>query len=379
MTTSADRMFEERLQVALHDLADEVEAVELAARLRPPEATVRSGRRRLLVSLSAAAVVLVLVVGSLAWLRPHGPRIAEPVQQPPTVFRVTGAASTAPGRAVMAVTLTATSVEGEGAPAYLVRSADGAVRKLPPSSQLFPVESQRLAAGGRILVRKNQDAVGPANVLVDLESGRVQPIDDADALFLTLSPDGETVAEYTSRDVRLRRMAAGTRQVIRRLSTPAGTSVIGTDHPGSSGAIGAIGWAPAGDLLAVHDGADTLVVDLRGGLRARLRGVRLVNGSQSWSPDGSRILVYVRAASRFSVREADGTGTTVIRAPRGGTRPLGWSGSRVVWLTGAPGSQRLVTCEVRADDCETWMRFDVGAAGVEGVTWSTDLTGTVRR
>jgi hypothetical protein len=91
------------------------------------------------------------------------------------------------------------------------------------------------------------------------------------------------------------------------------------------------------------------------------------------------ILVYDGAAARFSVREADGTGTTVLRAPRGAMRPLGWSGSRVVWLTGAPGSQRLVTCEVRADRCGTWMRFDVGSAGVEGVTWSTALAGTVRR
>jgi hypothetical protein len=280
---------------------------------------------------------------------------------------------------VMAVTLTAMSADVDGPPAYLVSRADGAVRKLPPSARLFPVESQRLAARGRVLVPKNQDALGPPHVLVDLESGRVQPIDDTDALFLTLSPDGATAAEYTSRDVRLRRLANGGRRVIRRLATPAGTSVIGTDHPGSSGAIGAIGWAPAGDLLAVQDGADTLVVDLRGGVRARLHGARLVNGSQSWSPDGSQILVYDGAASRFSVRRADGTGTTPVRGPRRATRPLGWSGSRLVWLTGAPGHQRLVTCEVRAERCGTWMRFDVGSAGVEGVTWSSELTGTARR
>jgi hypothetical protein len=379
MTTSADRTFEDRLQVALRDLADEVRPAELLHRGVQPPPRPRRVRRTLLVA-AAAVAALVVGIASAVWLRTDAPHLVEPVQRPPKVFRLSGLTSESPGRAVMAVTLTKVSAEGEGAPAYLVSSADGAVRKLPPSPQLYPVESQRLAAGGRVLVRKNQDyGSGPAHVLVDLESGRVQPIDDADALFLTLSPDAGTVAEYTSRDVRLRRLATGTRDVIRRLSTPAGTSVIGTDHPGSSGAIGAIGWAPAGDLLAVHDGTDTLVVGLRGGLRARLPGARLVNGSQSWSPDGSRILVYDGAAARFSVREADGTGTTLLRAPRGAMRPLGWSGSRVVWLTGAPGSQRLVTCEVRADRCGTWMRFDVGSAGVEGVTWSTALAGTVRR
>lgn len=371
--------FEDRLRVTLRDLAGDVEPVPLVERLGRPDPPVRWVLRRpLVVGLSAAAVVLV-VLASLAWLGPHGPRIVEPVQQPPKVFRVTGATSTAPGRAVMAVTLTNRSGEGEEASAYLVSRANGAVRTLPPSPQLYPVESQRLAADGRILFRQNQDLVGPAHVLTDLESGRVQPLDDADALFVALSPDAATVAEYTSRDVRLRRLATGTRHVLRRLSSSAGTSVIGTDHPGSSGAIGAIGWAPAGDLLAVHDGADTLVVDLGGELRARLRGARLVNGSQSWSPDSSRILVYEGAAGRFLVRDADGTGTTPLPAPRGGLRPLGWSGSQVVWLTGAPGSQRLVTCEVDTDHCETWMRFDVGSAGVEGVTWSSDLAGTSSR
>lgn len=367
--------FEGRLEVALRDLADEVVPVRLLERLRPADEEIRWSRGHQVVVGLAAAVVLVVVAASLAWVRLDGPRIFEPVQQPPKVFRVTGATSTAPGRATMAVSLTDTSAEG--APAYLVASADGAVRKLPASSRLYPVESQRLAAAGRILVRKNQDAVGPAHVLVDLESGRVQPIDDTDALFLTLSSDGRTVAEYTPRDVRLRSLATGSRHVLRRLATPAGSSVIGTDHPGSSGAIGAIGWSPAGDLLALHDGADTLVVDLRGGLRARLRGARLVNGSQSWSPDATRILVYDGAGARFSVREADGTGTTLLHAPPEALRPMGWSGSRVVWLSGSPGGQRLLTCDLSAQGCRTWMRFDVGTAGVEGVTWSAALAGTV--
>jgi hypothetical protein len=276
----------------------------------------------------------------------------------------------------MAVTLTDVPAAEDPAPAYLVGRADGAVRKLPPSARVYPVESQRLADGGRVLVRKNQGVVGPAHVLVHLQSGRVQPVDDADALFITLSPDGGTMAEYTARDVRLRIVSSGSRRVLRRLSSPAGTSVIGTDHPGSSGVIGAIGWAPAGDLLAVHDGADTLVVDLRGGLHARLRGARLVNGSQSWSPDGSRILVYDAVARRFLVDDVDGTRRAALPAPRGALRPMGWAGSRVVWLNGPPGAQSLLACDLEGQDCRTWMRFDVGDVGVEGVTWSAAYAGT---
>jgi hypothetical protein len=364
--------FEDRLQVALRDLADDV-GTEPALRFAP-RARSQQGSRRVL-AVSAVVVAAMVIALSVVALRQDRPGVVEPVQRPPKVFRLTGTTSTAPGRAVMAVTLT--DVSGEGAPAYLVGAGDAVVSKLPPSVHLFPVESQRLAAGGRVLVRKNQDVVGPPYVLVHLESGRVDRVDDTDALFLTLSPDGRTVAEYTATDVRLRHLAAGGRRVLRRLAIPAGTSVIGTDHPGSSGAIGAIGWAPDGALLAVHDGADTLVVDLRGELRARLRGARLVNGSQSWSPDGSRLLVYDSTAGRFSVRRADGTGTTPVRGPAGALRPLGWSGTHVVWLVGRPGGQRLVRCDTAtAPQCRTWMRFDVGTAGVEGVTWSSELTGT---
>jgi hypothetical protein len=39
----------------------------------------------------------------------------------------------------------------------------------------------------------------------------------------------------------------------------------------------------------------------------------------------------------------------------------------------------LVLADEEALHTETWMRFDVGAVPVEGATWSTALTGTVRR
>ena len=82
--------------------------------------------------------------------------------------------------------------------------------------------------------------------------------------------------------------------------------------------------------------------------------------------------------SAAAVQSADRT-PTVLRAPADAVRPLGWSGSRIVWLTGATGSQRLVLADEESHHVETWMRFDVGAVPVEDVTWSTDLTGRVRR
>jgi hypothetical protein len=51
----------------------------------------------------------------------------------------------------------------------------------------------------------------------------------------------------------------------------------------------------------------------------------------------------------------------------------------VVWLTGGAGRQRLVLADESAEHIETWMRFDIGTRSVEGATWSSALTGTVRR
>ena len=129
----------------------------------------------------------------------------------------------------------------------------------------------------------------------------------------------------------------------------------------------------------MRDGPDTLVLDRHGNVRARLPYTSMVNGSQSRTPDSRSLLVYDKQGPTFSVRHLDGSAPTVLRVPADAVRPLGWAGSRIVWLTGAPGAQRLVLADEESQHAETWMRFDVGAVPVEGVTWSTDLTGTVRR
>jgi hypothetical protein len=378
MTTSADRMFEERLQVALQDLADEVHPAQLLD--RPLEARPRpqQARRTLLVT-AAAVAALVVGIASAVWLRTDGPHLVEPVQHPPKVFRLSGLASEAPGRATMAVVLTDTTATPSGGPAYLVPATGGPVVALPSSAQASFAVLQRLSSDGRVVIRQNGGSVGAAFVLVDLASGRAQALDDDDALDLALSPDGGTAAEYTDDAVVLVDLGSGARHVLWRLANPLVAPLFGTGASGTETVVGSMGWSPDGSLLAVRDGPDILVLDRHGELRTRLRGAAMVNGSQSWSPDGRGLLVYDGHGPTFSVRHLDGTAPTILRAPRAAVRPLGWAGSRIVWLTGAAGAQRLVLADVSATHTETWMRFDVGAVSVESVTWSSALTGTVRR
>jgi hypothetical protein len=377
MTTSADRIFEERLQVALHDLADEVRPARLLDRAVQPQPQHRQVRRMLLVA-AAAVAALVVGIASAVWLRADGPHLVEPVQRPPKVFRLSGLTSESPGRATMAVVLTDSTVTPDGGPAYLVPAAGGPVVALPSSTQATYAVSHRLSSDGRVVIRANGGSVGAAFVLVDLASGRAQLLND-DAFHLALSPDGSTAAEYTAETVELVDLGSGARRVLRRLSNPPGTTVLGAIASGALSANSSLGWSPDGSLLAVRDGRDTLVLDRRGNLRARLPDTSMVNGSQSWSPDSRSLLVYDKQGPTFSVRHLDGSAPTVLRAPADAVRPLGWAGSRVVWLTGAAGKQRLVLADEAAEHTETWMRFDVGAVPVEGVTWSTDLTGTVGR
>ena len=326
--------------------------------------------------LVATAAVAALVVGiaTAVWLRADRPHLVEPVQHPPKVFRLSGLISDAPGRATMAVVLT-DAAHSEAPPTYLVPAAGGPVVALPSSEQA--ASGQRLSSDGRVVIRQN-GVLGPAFVLVDLASGRARAVDD-DALHLALSPDGGTAAEYTGDAVELVDLGSGARRVLRRLTNPPGATVLGAIASDALTETGSLGWSPDGSLLAVRDGPDTLVLDRQGNLRARLPYTSMVNASQSWTPDSRSVLVYDKKGSTFSVRHLDGTVPTVLRAPPAAIRPLGWAGSKVVWLAGAAGEQRLVLADEESQHTETWMRFDVGAVPVEGVTWSTDLTGTVDR
>ena len=229
MTTSADRVFEDRLQVALQDLADEVRPAQLLNRAPQPPPRSRQVRRALLVA-TAAVAALVVGIAAAVWLRADGPHLVEPVQRPPKVFRLSGLTSESPGRAVMAVVLTSRtqSEQSEAAPSYLVPAAGGPVVALPLSEQAT-AGSYRLSSDGRVVTRSN-GVLGPAFVLVDLASGRARAVDD-DALQLALSPDGGTVAEYTADAVELVDLGSGARRVLRRLTNPPGATARAPSRP----------------------------------------------------------------------------------------------------------------------------------------------------
>ena len=194
--------------------------------------------------------------------------------------------------------------------------------------------------------------------------------------FLALSPDGETAAEYTSRDVSSRRMATRGPPGHPTAFAPACAP---RHRHGSSGSPARSGdrMVAAGYLLAVQDGPDTSCSTSAASCAPGCAG-----------PDGQRLAVLVAgrprswstkrpaAASRSASRRdrAD-----VLRAPADAVRPLGWAGSRVVWLTGAAGAQRLVLADESAEHTRDLDALRRRRRRVESVTWSTDLTGTVRR
>ena len=175
-------------------------------------------------------------------------------------------------------------------------------------------------------------------------------------------------------------LGSGARQVLRRLANPLVAPLFGTGASGTETVIGSMGWSPDGSLLAVRDGPDTLVLDRHGELRTRLRGAAMVNGSQSWSPDGRGLLVYDGHGPTFSVRHrrrdrADGPARAdATQSGRSAGRDPGSSGS-----PGRPARSGSSSRTSRPSTPTTWMRFDVGAVPVESVTWSSALTGTVRR
>ena len=340
MTTSADRMFEDRLQVALQDLADDVRpAPQLAAR---PAASDRSrqarrgaargrGRRRGARRGHRVAV----------WLRTDGPHLVEPVQRPPKVFRLSGADLRLPRPGDDGARPDRRPETRAEAPAYLVPARGGPVVHCRPSAQHL----RRLRSASSVRrpgrVRQNRRLVGAAYVLVDLASGRPQLYDAVPCL--ALSPDGSDRG-----GVHRRRRSTG------GISAPAPAASCGgsrdpLSHRSSAPAV----RHPAGDRLdrlvarwlaaGGADGADTLVVDL-----ARRAARRACAGRRH----GQRLAVLV--AGRPGPARVRRPGADLLGAPVDGTAPTscgaaptpsGRSAGRDPGSSGspaAPGSQRLV-------------------------------------
>jgi hypothetical protein len=177
---------------------------------------------------------------------------------------------------------------------------------------------------------------------------------------------------------------AGVRRVDVRTGRVSAVQMSEARPDAAAGCAGGIGWSPVDDLIAFGRPTfqagrpdSTQVVDLDGRTVAELGG-HLVNGSMSWSPDGATLLLYTPQTGEYTLARLDGTAVPVA-APPDTVSALGWAGSRIVWLTGSVGEQRLVTTDRDGHQLRPWTRLAVGDRPVSSVTWSWDLAGTAAR
>ena len=388
-------MFEDRLQVALHDLAEDTGPAPLARwAARVPSHPAPRARVLALPLVAAAVVVTLLVVAVVVVVRREPPSVVEPVDQPPRVVRVSGTTSAAPGRSVLAFTLGHLGDGSTSPTGYLVAGSEGSggsggsegAVALPEEQLVQPVANyarpQMSADGHYFLVQvvrqpaNDHSGRPPEMTLVDLETGRRDRLGGAAGFCPELSPDSRSVAFLAGTGVRVLDVSS-------RDSRPVSTEV----RPDAvTGCAGGIGWSPDRRTLAVgrpaHLGSgdvdSTRVVTLDGRTVRDLRG-HLVNGSMSWSPDGAALLLYTPQTGRYTVGRPDGSPPTSVTAPADAVGAVGWAGSRVVWLLGGAGAQRLVTTDVEGGDVRPWTVLDVGERPLVSIQWSRDLAGTAAR
>ncbi len=119
------------------------------------------------------------------------------------------------------------------------------------------------------------------------------------------------------------------------------------------------------------------MLDLDGRPVVNLEG-HLVNGSMAWSPDGTNLLLYTPQTGVYAIGSLEGSDPVAVPAPADTLSAVGWAGSRIVWLVGGAGDQRLVTTDRAGRGVRPWIRFDVGDLPVSAVQWSRDLGGVPR-
>ena len=357
------------VRAALHEIADDARAAPLMQRLEAGRTAARAGRagRWTVVAVAASVVALVLAAVSLSVLRSDEPPVVEPTVHPPKVIRLADAESPRPGRSSLLLVLADPAAERfvHEKPAYLLPVGSQAATRLTESG-VNPTWTEHLSLDGTRVIREvNQGALEASGdqkwmEVVDLRTGGLTRVPGSVGYCPALSPDNRLVAVNRDRDVAIIDLVSGTRRIVDQV----------IDY------CGGLAWTPDSTRLVVHGQNASLVVDRQGRRLARIPRAYPVNGSMSWSPDGSRLLLYQPEAGRFVSRD-DASGTlTRLHRPAGALRPVGWAGSRIVWLVGPAGEQRLVTTDQSGHDPRPWTRLDTDSMPIEAISWSTALRGT---
>ena len=360
---------EEQVRTALADMAGEALPAPLLERLDQSSNVVNLRRRRWIAAVTVAAAAATVAAGGVLIARwDRDPEIL-PTERPPTVFRLSETSSSSPGRARLAVTLARPSpVDIHEDPLYVVPASKDAAIHLPQSERIQYPWSQHLSADGTRLIRMAFDHDDPKLEIVNLVTGDLDDLGGRVGYCPALSPDNRTVAAYSQTDVHIFDVDALEPRSLRRAS-------IREDSVFCYG----LSWSPDGTMLAVPSKQSSVVLDRTGKVRLRLPDRHPVNGASSWSPDSEQILLYDERAGSYSVASVDGSPETVLRRPSDAQRPLGWTGSQIVWLGGQPGSYRLIAADPDGSHVRTWMEFDMGDRPIVDVSWSSALAGTARR
>lgn len=366
---------EDQVRATLHDMADEARSAPLLQRLERASVRSRTQRTPVLVAAAASVLAIAIVAASLVWVRADRSAIVEPTVDPPKVFRLSDTESGDPGRGAMLVVLADANARQDvhDKPAYLL-TAEGSAAVLVEESDTVATWTEHLSQDGTRLVRQidaihgSSHPVEPSLEIVDLRTGAIEALHDVAGACPALSPDNRAVAAYGESDTRIIDVESGRLTILDR------------SHSGSDPQhCGAVAWSPDSTRLLVPSGSGSRLIDREGRTLARLPGLRAVNGSMSWSPDGSSVLLYDRQRGRQVTRQLDGEDETVLTAPAGAVRLMGWAGSRIVWLAGPVGvDQRLVTTDARGGDPRLWTRLMTRGMAVETVSWSTPLRGSAR-
>lgn len=353
---------EDRLRVELREMADEVQPSPPP--LGPDHSAAATARRHLVLAAAAAVVAVVVAVGAVAVLLSQRGGYIEPAERPPKTFRLAEATSQSPGRSLLAV-LPAEGQETERT-FHLQPAAEGPTVALATSAWVTNGYSQQLSWDGTRVIRQHDSEADPRLEIVNLETGEINRVGGRRGYCPQLSPDNRTVAVFDYIDGLV------------LLDARSGRVLLDGLYADAEGSCSGIGWSPDGKRLAVASSPGTLVYDKRGRTVRRILERWAVNSGMSWSPDGESILMYARNSARFVISNVSDGSETDLTAPAGAIRPLGWAGSRVVWLVGQPGHQHLTSTDQAGGDPQQWMRIAEGSPPIQTVQWSRDLSGLPR-